>query len=1056
MLDVASPWESAGTRKIKARVCSLLVLMVIAFSFAAMWMQSKVYADDLSVCQSVAVIGDSRGVGIKDAEIEKLLNSKGVNNVEIKAKPGVKTVDIASDSDMTSIANGRCVIIESGSDDLSQSSEADKEDINKVVDSLGSASHIYWVAPVASEGSGKDTAKFKTALKGIADNNNKVSVIDLSDMGSNDSYFESNGIDMKNNGYSIRAQKIVDALKLDRPSNGGGNGSGGSGGSGSGIGDRVKSGDVVDAGPGESTADVLNNVEKDKGRTSYSSDNSASSPRKYAEYAAGTTRMAAAIEFLPAVRWNAYPIAEPSFSIIDPGGATHSITATFAKGCTSLASLLWSMMLKFIALMMGSSIATVGFYMSELVLVGLSNGFTGNDTATLGYFLSCIFAAFLIATIYRIFTNIGAMKQILASSAVELAKVLLMFTMILFIIRSTIEDAKTGPRSASVGDAFSRSIFKEGNETSGNSLLKKLSESSMNDGDFSGNLDGLKNETKPGSETIVEEFAGKNALKPSTWTPLSLGWIMSFIYSTCILFVQVVSQIILIILISPILYLTNVVNKDRQDTGEGKARASCARYVDGLHSAFMSSNAASSNVPLANILSALDYLYMNFAELGFQHLYGGSSFASQNSWCWAAEVQNKIPPGQWLMVARAAGLYKEYAGSGNLIRGIPYDLYTNGNHSPLSPDANLDSGLPLFDGIGVKRDGSWNVDNGQLRAKMYMNGMGSVGNIEAIYYFAACKWEPTAEMAVLSQEWGGNATNSAAEQLGRTKKEGQGVLGQGPSANKWGKITFDYGEDVELASGGGQEVYKSLYGKLSSQGWGELPEDKPGFLTSLDCTHPSLFPVQKIEELESDAEDAQAGGDGDSADDIGDDGDGTATSDSSDIFKDFSSIGEIGLGSSSPYAQRWAYAKINPSLLKNFQKYVDSSINRFKGMLPFSGGDDDVEGGGEVDPDSVWYQAESKFGKSEDMYGHNRPEDFFKRMVGEIGMGHGMAALFILVLSILIFVFLLPFILIAMMTNFFILLSAIVIPTILMVKFFLWIAKRIISVFSGTRAGDAQ
>lgn len=128
------------------------------------------------------------------------------------------------------------------------------------------------------------------------------------------------------------------------------------------------------------------------------------------------------------------------------------------------------------------------------------------------------------------------------------------------------------------------------------------------------------------------------------------------------------------------------------------------------------------------------------------------------------ENQAGRPVGEILLMARGAGIWKEAAGSGNIIKGkqVSETQYANGEHMYVSTSSNLTEGLPSGkDGVLVDAAGNWRGSdsyNAMSRAENFVSGgkdLSPSNSDPARYYFASCIWDPREENSKIEAGFAG-------------------------------------------------------------------------------------------------------------------------------------------------------------------------------------------------------------------------------------------------------------------------------------------------------------
>lgn len=481
------------------------------------------------------------------------------------------------------------------------------------------------------------------------------------------------------------------------------------------------------------------------------------SPAAFVAKVEKTTKMSEATRYLAATRWNDVVVPTSGVDFKDVGtsfaypfdgiitGALLKLATLAGIGAIYLGVFAFSNITADVMVNIADSIAAMfagggAFTSSDTTMpnvIDLSNPDNGNTLLI----ISSLFLLVLLTSIVRAFNPSvqKTLQQRLMDIGINLVKFLAIIVACMFV-----------------------STQSKANQI--NSSMLDISNSIQIDNEFT------SNESYNDSADIAESEMGFTPSGYSdtsigalgSWKAGSMGWIISLFYWFSNMFAKVVVNLLGAFLKTPIEFVTvairNEYDKENSTVSGERTVNSCDRYYDALHVAFNETAAAQGNASAAMVLLSLDKLYYNLFFTGYSQVFGGSSTSAQNTWCWALEVNNQdVAPGEWAMLARTAGLYKEAIGSGSLLGGT--SATTAGLHvHPV--EAGLTKEVTVSDGVFVKGDGNFvELDTNKkslpvLGLSRYMGRESIVGAAEAKYHFAGCIW-PNGKEGYLNPEWNG-------------------------------------------------------------------------------------------------------------------------------------------------------------------------------------------------------------------------------------------------------------------------------------------------------------
>lgn len=755
-----SPWKNTAMTRWRNFLLSLAFIASLIIGYSAMFISNPAQAaQDYSQCSSIAVYGDFQGTGDKSAKLGQRLQQKSGMPVRFNVNNGrnVDAVRKEIEKDKSKI-EGSCLIIEAGTADTDKaySREDNKKAIKKLLDATKGASKVYWVMPVMDndKASAKhNTKRFNDVLREEIGEIENAQVVGLEDLSLKSRLFQDNGLAMTPSGYNQRVSGIIDHIDNDMPekkesssatpppSNGGSSNGG------------ENSGGGPDSNPYSNDGDAVGGSEKsrygeDPGIPDNTEDVSAFSPRQYADRALKIADIGEAGRYLSVGRWETPPIPSKQVSLAEPstlknvaiggvGQATLGMAHTGARLTSTMLTWTFSNNLSGLGLSIGD-----GFYGSF---------FGSNTGVSVGRTIAFSSAIMMIAII------MGAVNALGVNSMSPRQRMMGFFTAMIKAVVSIVVLVGTSIQSSKNigGDTEVASIF---NQTGGEQWVSELKDSNKKTVDS--NFDPDANLTSQVEGNGLEgNFGKRNISEVSSWEPLSLGWIISLMYSVAALIVNAFVVIINTIILTPISYIQNIFSRS-DSTANGQEfgkdyETQCDRFVGAMHYTYMNTSAAKSNPGSSQVLLAYDNLFYRFFYRGYETIYGGNkkTASAANSWCWATEVSSRLPAGEWAMLSRGAGLYGIALGSGNLIGSVS-GTFASGRLSN-QPDNDLNA-LPgeVGDGKIINAAGDY-IDgkDGRTILEIYQGvGRGGPGQNQAKYYFAGCTFPPGSK-GELNKEW---------------------------------------------------------------------------------------------------------------------------------------------------------------------------------------------------------------------------------------------------------------------------------------------------------------
>lgn len=759
-----SPWEEESSKlsKWKNSILGIILLSLLAVSLTSIFINTQSYAQTISDrCSSITIYGDrvTKDMGEKGDVVDKLKND-GVREVKINAQNGRRMSDVRNEinKDKNEGNSSDCIILDVGIENVRDgNSDARKKEIEDLInDASKSSKNVFWVLPSAKQGTpGVNTAPLQTQIREGAKLDSNVYPISIDQLTFKNDLFNPDGISMTNDGYQQRADAIIGGIdealnpatqdpttssavnpsNTQNPNTGGNNnpggsntGNGNSGGGNTGIlGGKDNPPVVTDNGSLQTTGESGNhqptdsidlNDEKQKG----------SSPAYYANIAKNVTNTTVAERYLVLGRWDSLTIPARGFSFSGEA-VKQTLNSNITELFMTLSLLVSKLSATVIDFTFGFSITDIILKQIDKIFGGIVAGTSNSKAPILVYFSSIVTFTIIMSALSAFNTRSGASMQ---------SRITGIFTAVIKAIFAALIVYYMGVQSSKNSDPSASNEYNQIVEVFQKGKIDALDSTNGEETEIGATKSSDFGELSDSKQTIA---------RPGTWHAFSLGWIVSMVFYVAQLLVAAILSFYTAIIKLPLDGLQDNLNP----LSTGTAMPACDRYVDSMHQTFMATQVYEGNTAYGNVRLALDKIVFNYLYQPYSSMYGATTIASRNSWCWVLENNSGRPAGDWLMLARGAGLYRDAAGSGSLI--IP-NKYNNGRHN--IEHVNTQEDIPVYDGSIVRADGTW-VDGteGLKQAQIYMGILGGQkGREQARYYFAACRFDP-GQSGVLLNEWAG-------------------------------------------------------------------------------------------------------------------------------------------------------------------------------------------------------------------------------------------------------------------------------------------------------------
>ena len=868
MLSFAySPWdeEVSWFAKWKNVIAGVFIFTLLMTSLATIFFNTQAHAQTInSRCQSVTVYGDRLTKGIDEqGEFLQKLGDLGVREVTINAQEGRRISDVTNEINRDRRENKLtpCIVVDVGTANMNdKNSAARKKEIEDLLNATNGVNNVFWVLPTVKQNKGNPAPIQNQIREALRERNNSYPV-SVDRLSFNNDIYDSNGITMTPDGYKVRSDAILAGIEEalnpatqdpssnnnsspsqpqqsgtpentasnpenntaggsapapSAPSGNTGNGSTG-GGSASQPSQGASGGSVFGgsktpvanaSGSGAALQPDGSMPPHNPGMSVESEKSQNTSPAYYARAAQNISNATASQRYLVLSRWDSINI--PVRSITFSGGALRDVANSTLGGMFLSFALLVS---GFIGLVIDF---TFGFSITNVMLKNMDAlfgyGITGGGSDTrapiLVYFTSIITFTIIMASLSAFNTRSGANIQSRITGV--FAAVLKAVLAALFVYYMGVQSAKN---SAGMPDQNSFTAIIDtvkGNSASDSELDR--------DGNFKEDIDN--------GDLGSIQAGGQSITKPGSWHALSLGWIVSMVFYISQLLVAALLSIYTALIKLPLDAAMQAANP----ISSGNVMPACDRYIDSMHQTYVSTAVYDGNQAHGSVRLALDKFVYNYLYKPYSAMYGGMTIAANNSWCWAAEVDSNRPAGEWLMLARGAGLYNDVAGAGSLV--MTGSKYNNGRHNIEQNQTVV--ALPTVEASDnriVADNGEWiDPTKGLDQAQIYMGVFGRQEGLEqARYYFAACRFDP-GQNGRLSNEWYGVQSIMKGYGDAEGLKDNETTHGvETGSANylndldcNGSQIIPGNSSDEELGNYGFGSVGK---GEVAAQRWGFTPPD---------------------------------------------------------------------------------------------------------------------------------------------------------------------------------------------------------------------------------------
>lgn len=858
IITASSPWKNQAAARWRNFIVVMLLFIGLVASFSAIFSSQTATAqiNRGDQCDSFSIIGDHQGVQDVRAGLEdRLRDDLGVKDVESQTFNGRDVKQITKQIKNSDLS-GRCLIIEGGTGDLKNSDKTINKDLEKAVKEIeaSGAKKVFWVSPVVDDArAGKDykTKNFNDALSEIE--GGKINVINIQELSVRGNLFEDNGVTMNEEGYKERVNLIIKKIKplVDDPdkssssssspsdspgnngnNNGGDNGTnngGNSGGSGSNNGNGGWNEDVGAGSQPSGAESGLGTEPIDQGDGVEDGDISNSSPLAISR-AIPTYGRSNASQFLVVNRWGGFDISSSDFRPDNISGALiSSMSAMMANTLFNFAQFIFSLVVNSLMFVVSDSLPTVGIKIANAIFSAFIGG-TNDRNKVIPIATGLVTIAFVFSLITALDTKIRMTpKQRVLHVASSVARVMMATTVFLFVSYQSGKNHNP--------------------ETTSDLISKAANESESGE---VGDID-LENSQWETRERRAGDF--------SSWVPLSLGWFLSLGYYLGNQAAGAGFNIGSALIIYPIESLAS--SMESEVNSDDEVRPACDRYIDSINLAFRGTAFAEGSPALTSVLSSLDATYVKLILKPYSYLWGGSTIQSSNTYCRDFENSASRPAGEILLMARGAGMWKEAAGSGNIIKSKQAALgrYANGKHMSASDVANVSDGLPTgLNGILVDSEGNWQANNDSeynalRRAENFLRGGVDKSTNQAdpgLYYFASCIWRPKRNNAFLDSSMDGvyamGATGVAEQKTGLPPAEvemdidegfkkrasiSQGIVGGVEGVSITGDKANEFFDNVAQAEEGkGKKV--------------KIPSPNRRVMYNSDCQNPFVFNLDNV------------------------------------------------------------------------------------------------------------------------------------------------------------------------------------------------------------------
>lgn len=754
MLNFAySPWEEESSKlsRWKNSIVGIFILSLLAVSLTSIFINTQSHAQTISGrCNSITIYGDRVTKDMEgQGDIVNKLKNNGVGDVKVNAQDGRKMSDVTNEinKDKSEGRGSDCIILDVGTGNAKDGdANTRKKEIDDLINAAGGAKNVFWVLPTVKQGApGINTAPLQNQIREAVKGRNNVYPISIDQLSFKNDLFDPNGVNMTGPGYQQRADAIIGGVNealnpatqdptTSSPSsqapaqnNSGGNPSGGGN---TGI---LGGKENPNANNGNNSLQADNSMGDQKPTDEIDLQQekmSGSSPAHFANIASGVSNTSVAERYLVLGRWDTLTI--PARGLSFSGQAVKdTINSNITESLMSLSLMVSKLSATAIDFAFGFSITDIILRLIDKIFGGIITGFGSGKAPIIVYFSSIITFTIIMSALSAFSTKSGASMQ---------ARITGIFTAVVKAIFAALLVYFMGVQSSKNAQGSPEAEYKQ--------IMDVFQRGKID------SIDGAQGEVTDvgiqGSSDLGElGEANKTIARPGTWHALSLGWIVSMIFYMAQLLVAAILSLYMAIIKLPM----DAIQDNLNPISTGTTMPACDRYVDSMHQTFMATQVYQGNQAYGDVRLALDKLVFNYLYQPYSSMYGAMTIASRNSWCWALEVNSGRPAGEWMMLSRGAGLYKDAIGSGSLIIDGG-GKYNNGRHN--IEHTNTVENVATSDGGIVSANGEWvNGEHGLTQAQIYMGIFGNQrGREQARYYFAACRFDP-GESGVLLNEWAG-------------------------------------------------------------------------------------------------------------------------------------------------------------------------------------------------------------------------------------------------------------------------------------------------------------
>lgn len=472
--------------------------------------------------------------------------------------------------------------------------------------------------------------------------------------------------------------------------------------------------------------------------------------------------------YLAMVRWNSFPLPSPGLNPLSGGDVLNSIMASFAQMMFTFMGSLSAAIVGFFTVCFSNFFGTIFLRLGDMlfgsVIGGLFSG--GGDIAKASALISAMVTVALVTSAMAAFDAQNAGKSIqsrVMGIIMSVAKVIVFFIVIGGIGIQSLKNYG--------GSLTPEQAAQQGADAAAEEINDNNGVAPTDDGSTSGVQFDADGKIISGTTTEVKS---KTLTDASSWEPLSMGWIVSVLLDIANMMINAVLGLFNSIVLFPISTLATSLDSvatDNSTSGPGAPMPACDRYIDAMHFAYQNSSASRDSMIFSQLMVSMDTIYTR-TVLGAYGIGYGETLSGNNAWCHMLENANGSASGDRLMLGRTAGLWWEVAGDGNLIGTASSMRFTTGEHKLGGISANTSIGAaPARKGNGVlvNSSGEWqSYGDGNTETPVRANvffGKGSMPGLEgdnptkaadtALYYFAACEWNPRSGNTYLNKEWNG-------------------------------------------------------------------------------------------------------------------------------------------------------------------------------------------------------------------------------------------------------------------------------------------------------------